>query len=645
MSVTLRRLAIQNVWRSRGRYLAYVGSAAFAVAIYFLYTTLAYHPTLKGGYFGANYVAIATQAAAIVIAAFTFLFLLYSSGAFARFRMKEFGLLTMLGLTRRQLAWLILWENLLVAASALVLGLGLGLLFLKLFFMAISAMLRLPEELPFYAGAPVWIQTIAVFGSFFLIVSLASLRGAFRQNVVELIRAQRKPKAVPAFSPMKALVGLVLVVAGYAWASRPNPMVIILGVVPVTAMVSLGTYLLLKEGSIALLRWLHRRDRLFYRPRPFLVISQLIFKMQDNYRVLSAVSLLIAVILSAMGTIYSLYVVIADDALTRAPQAIQIVLETGEDGEPAGSNADQIAASVEEKLARHGVQGLRHERLSLIEATLRDRTVHVISDSHYRRLYRPQGKTQPLADGQSAILVYPFVVPSEGAFSAQPSDGLTGEQAVVAGGERLTLQIVPDRSGRLFNEPVGSYVLAVADEIYERLAGRPDVERLSLLIWTGPVWRGKAMEAVIAELKAEAVVMTTTLEHFQSLIAVVGVALFIGLFVSLVFFAATCSLLYFRLFTELDEDRRYLRRLHELGLSRREAGQLSRLQNAIIFLVPFGVGLVHSTFAMKALSTLMMKNVIYGGWLVALGYLAAYVLYFAAADSVYRRAVGSRVFV
>lgn len=153
------------------------------------------------------------------------------------------------------------------------------------------------------------------------------------------------------------------------------------------------------------------------------------------------------------------------------------------------------------------------------------------------------------------------------------------------------------------------------------------------------------MEAVIAELKAEAVVMTTTLEHFQSLVAVVGVALFIGLFVSLVFFAATCSLLYFRLFTELDEDRRYLRRLHELGLSRREAGQLSRLQNAIIFLVPFGVGLVHSTFAMKALSTLMMKNVIYGGWLVALGYLAAYVLYFAAADSVYRRAVGSRVFV
>src|SRR5690606_7681656 len=107
---------------------------------------------------------------------------------------------------------------------------GLGLLFLKLFFMAISAMLRLPEELPFYAGAPVWIQTIAIFGSFFLIVSLASLRGAFRQNVVELIRAQRKPKAVPAFSPMKALVGLVLVVAGYAWASRPNPMVIILGV-------------------------------------------------------------------------------------------------------------------------------------------------------------------------------------------------------------------------------------------------------------------------------------------------------------------------------------------------------------------------------------------------------------------------------
>ena len=579
-----------------------------------------------------------------MIAAFTFLFLLYSGAAFVRFRMKEFGLLTMLGLTRRQLVRMILWENLIVAASALTIGLGMGLLFLKLFFMAISALLRLPEELPFYAGAPVWIQTIAVFGSFFTVVSLVSLRGVLRQNIVDLIRARQKPKASPGFSLWKAIAGLGLVAVGYAWASRPNPMEIILGVIPVTTMVSLGTYLLLKEGSIAILSRLHRWDRFFYRPRPFLVVSQLIFKMQDNYRVLSAVSLLIAEILSAMGTIYTLYIVIADDALTRAPQALQIVLSPGDD-------VERKAASVQEILVRHGVDGLVQVRMDLLEATLGEQTVYLVPSSLYERLYRPQGKTLPVDDESQGVLIYPYVVPaSQMEGRGRPlfsRNVMTGERPLTVGGEALTLSVVPDLSGRLLNEPIGDpYTFVVADETFERFGVQPGVERLPVVVWTGSTWRGKAVEAAISELKEGRVIprdsLSTTLDRFQALVTAVGVALFIGLFVSLVFFAATCSLLYFRLFTEIDEDRRYLRRLQDVGVSERDVGRLSWLQNAIVFLVPFAVGLIHSTFAMKALGTLVMKRVIYSGWLVALGYLLVYVAYFAATDAVYRRAIGSK---
>jgi len=175
--VNLRRLAFKNIWQSRGRYLAYLGSAVFSVAIYFLYTALTYHPELRSGFYGAQYVSAATGAAAVVIAVFTFLFLLYSSAAFVRYRMKEFGLLSLVGFTRGQLVRMILWENLIIAVTALAIGLGAGLLFLKLFFMAVSALLRLPRELPLYAGAPVWLQTVAVFGSSFAVVSLVSLRG------------------------------------------------------------------------------------------------------------------------------------------------------------------------------------------------------------------------------------------------------------------------------------------------------------------------------------------------------------------------------------------------------------------------------------------------------------------------------------
>src|SRR5690606_37025007 len=140
------------------------------------YTALAHHPDLQGGFRGASYARVAIEGASVVIAGFTLLFLLYSGAAFVRFRMKEFGLLTLLGVTKRQIVRLILWENVVVALAALAIGLAAGVLFLKLFFMAVSAVLGLEEALPFFAGRSVWEQTAAVFGSFFAVVSLASLR-------------------------------------------------------------------------------------------------------------------------------------------------------------------------------------------------------------------------------------------------------------------------------------------------------------------------------------------------------------------------------------------------------------------------------------------------------------------------------------
>ena len=59
-------------------------------------------------------------------------------------------------------------------------------------------------------------------------------------------------------------------------------------------------------------------------------------------------------------------------------------------------------------------------------------------------------------------------------------------------------------------------------------------------------------------------------------------------------------------------------------------------------LVPFAVGLLHSTFAMNALSTLMMRPVLALGWLVALAFLAVYALFFALSHGVYQRAVAAR---
>ena len=65
------------------------------------------------------------RAAAIVIAIFTFCFYSTQLGVYSLTH-KEFGLLSLLGVSKGQLILIILGESLLIAAIAIASGLGLG---------------------------------------------------------------------------------------------------------------------------------------------------------------------------------------------------------------------------------------------------------------------------------------------------------------------------------------------------------------------------------------------------------------------------------------------------------------------------------------------------------------------------------------
>lgn len=638
--MSLWQIAASNVWRNRGRYLAYLTSAAFAVMIYFIYTALALHPDLQGGYTGAAGVTRGIKAASLVIAGVTFIFLLTSNAAFTRSRKKEFGLLSLMGFGRGQLVALVLWEGLFIAAAALGIGLGFGLLFLRLFFMAVSVLLRLPETLPIYVGPPVWTQTLSVFGAFFLIVSLYSLIDIVRSTVIELIRAERKPKVAPTFRWWKAVLGLVLVVGGYGWASSSSPTAIILGVVPVTVMVSVGTLFLMQECSIALLGWLRRREGFYYRTTPFLTISQLGFKIQENARVLANTAIAVAVILTAVGTIYSVLVVLSNDAITRAPHAFQIA-------EPA--EGESAAGAVEDELQSRGVKNWVRRELVTVEGEVKPGvSVVLVPYSLYAAVDRASDEVRPLSDaeGDGALLVYSTTL-----FDPTTVDWSPQSNELTVGDRVYPLAVAPDYGGLPVNAIAETRrALVLPDALFEQIVGESAAgERLRVTMWDVKDWRGQAVSAAVDALSGRfpgvasgsGPSFSSPVPEYQSTVSGMGFALFVGVFVSLVFFATSCSVLYFRLFTEVDEDRRHFRRLEYLGVSRGELRRVSLSQTQVIFFAPFLVGLVHSTFAMKALGTMLRRSVLHYGWLVAVAYLGLYAIYFAVTFTFYWRTIAN----
>ena len=116
------------------RLFAYFLSSSFAVMTFFTYLVFIFHPDIVNSEMGAMTKAAMTVAAYITFV-FSFLFVLYSISAFLKVRMKEFGILTVLGAAGRQLNRLIFLENMIIGTAADMRG-SSGVVFSKLFLMA-----------------------------------------------------------------------------------------------------------------------------------------------------------------------------------------------------------------------------------------------------------------------------------------------------------------------------------------------------------------------------------------------------------------------------------------------------------------------------------------------------------------------------
>lgn len=103
-------------------------SCVFSVMIFYMYAAFLAHPDLASGHIlGSVKVKQGMLFCQYIIVVFSFLFVLYSSSAFLKSRRKEFGLLSLFGMTHRQLLILIILESTVITIMAIGAGIGLGI--------------------------------------------------------------------------------------------------------------------------------------------------------------------------------------------------------------------------------------------------------------------------------------------------------------------------------------------------------------------------------------------------------------------------------------------------------------------------------------------------------------------------------------
>ncbi len=305
--MTFRQFAFNNIFRNKRTYAAHFLSSAFSIMIFFTYALLLFHPDLQGELksTSATISAYGTMGFTIsqgLIFVFSFFFILYSVSSFLKTRKKEFGILMMQGMSMRQFKKLLLIENMLIGFGSICIGIFIGLIFSKLVLLISASVLMINNGLPFYTPVKAVLLTIITFLFLFFIVSLFTFKMVKITELVELIRAEEKPKPEPKSSILLSLLSLISIGYGYfsvfRFISSSSFTTLGMGVL----LVIIGTYFLYTQCSVYILHLAKRRESFFLKRTNILTISELIYRMKDNATMFFIVSIVSAVAFTAIGT-------------------------------------------------------------------------------------------------------------------------------------------------------------------------------------------------------------------------------------------------------------------------------------------------------------------------------------------------------
>ncbi|OOZ90117.1 ABC transporter permease [Bacillus cereus] len=640
--MNFRQLALSNVKGNWRNYKAFLISSCLSIVVFFMYASFIYHPDVVSGNISMReMISKGLESMNYIVVIFSALFILYANSTFLRARKKEFGLLTLIGGTKSQLGRMIILEQLMLGSIAIVVGIGLGMLCSKLFFQALSVILKIDKTLPLVWNSKAVLITAGVYFILFLILSLFSVWTVGRLQIIDLLREARKQKVEPFAFTWLCVVGIGCIIVAYVLSFQVTFMNFIILFLPIVGLTIGGTYLLFTQGSTVVLKALQKRKKSFYTYPNMFVLSNLIYKMKDNARFLFVISIITAVVSSAVGTLYVFFEDMSYKTVTSTPHAISY--------EEKGIHTHNVIkeGKTKELIKKHGFEEAREVTYVKLPGTQKitmfnsehEMPMAIVSEKEYNAEVRKQKREQVRevhnAPGSATMVITDMANDMMKLDLAKPYE-------IKINGQTQSVQLNKPTPFSVFND---SEYLIVNDQDFEKYAKLvPDEEKTKYYGYYIEDW--KSTEDLVLDLKKEIAPDKQAELHnsvfaYENIRESGAITMFIGFFVAVLFFFFACSMTYFKWFNDKEQDRIQFKSLKRIGMTDKEIRKIAIRQMGVIFFIPILIGAIHSGFALHTLGKMLYLDLWKSGAIVIGSYIVASAIYFIIAQRGYLKHVQS----
>lgn len=617
---------------NRRFYLPYILTVIGTAAAFYIMAAIVSDPGSKelaaGTSNGPMYVSMFMTLGMFVLGLFSCIFLLYTNSFLMKRRQKELGLYSVLGMSKTNIAGIMVFEALYIALIGIGGGLAVGILLTKLVSLALFRLMRLPVPFGFSVQPIAIIIVVLFFAGLILLTLLANLAKVGRSRPVELLRGGNVGEKEPKANWFLTIVGVLFLGAGYAVAMLvDNPgMAVAVYFLAVFAVI-IGTYCLFTSVSIAVLKALRRNKRYYYKAKHFISVSGMLYRMKRNAVGLANICILCTMVMVMVSGTLSLYLGSEEQVNTFCPADVVVETtyyasstedhvyneETGEETIEYHTPYDAAAmdAWFEDYFAAHKLTPSSAKAVEYYTFTAVD------SEDHVSLVTAVTAETYAQLTGEAA----PELAPGE-ALAHVPSGYKFGDglNFLDKDGNTLSIQFVGEAQLSSAQVELNTAILSQSEDD-DIVLVVPDTAALLELVAGQEngsyVWRGQydfdasdeALAAMVDDYFAassegdgvdagyyDVLRIDLRSETERDVYGLSGGFLFLGVFLGIVFLMATVLIIYYKQVSEGYEDNARFEIMRKVGLSEREARRAIRSQILTVFFMPILVAAIHIAF-------------------------------------------------
>ena len=610
-------IAKKNFKNNFSFYSFYFISVAFVLMVFFSFISFSMNDIVMEKISSDGRVETMSKTVAIFVMAFVLFYMSYSNTFFMKKRMNELGIYSLLGYRKSTMLKLLTFENIIICFTALLIGITFGAIAHKGIVEAIIKILKLQidtSKVPFINLDAVLFTFVFIFAVLF-VLSFSNWIILRKSSLLTLVRMEQKEEKKIKINTVFSLLGLFFILIDYFFAiditRGTKSLWKTIGFSPIALLtmfsVILGTIFFIHSFLPYAIQKLKKNKIWFYKESNIIVIPNFIFKIRSKAKTLILLTLLtagtLAIFSSTLLTLY--YPVAATERIV--PSAIEFPLE---DKEVANKSLQTVQKTVGK------------ERISYTETTIinvksnsdslpkeysikKEHGFDLISESDYRELIHVQDKNvefNTLAKNESILVKY------------RP------EKEHLDKGKIYTLNVTPTtnidvkvKDTTLLN-PIGFAnsvgTLIISDQLYKEIKTL-ELPQKTIVSFNGKdIRNNKAVYENLAPLFKNNMYFTSSYQKKDYIIQQNSSTFLLISFVTIIFFIATGSILYFHNLSSMMSNKNEFIILNRMGYNKKKIKRIISKEIFTLFSIPYIIGLAHSIFALVAYKTALMDDLL-----------------------------------